>query len=415
MRQTLDTCVLTLAHEADFRALAARLVLSRRYLRGPVPQTVVVFDDAPAKERFCREYHAINLCRSIVALDLASILGAAAYATVQREYFLPAAIALPTLSADRRAVTECRWRTGGRQYQVLKKFYGAMNGPASCMRYWVSDAESFPFRPYNFSSLVRAHHVTATWYDDKHGCTWQHNLWGNAACNAMVGRRLDLLARHDKRVHSYPSKYAAQTAGVDQWWLYDRSVVQRAVDLVHASSGQPFWRFWWEWGTSSAPFYDQMASHFTSVAEKGGPPMPQTVFNLPDEIRGAFPDAHRACCACGADRSSAKALGDSWRDSDGEPCRDLKHLWSYCMQKHVGAEAIARFLVERMGLFGSWLEYQLAPLAIVNGHPGYSWCINNCFNNRTISLLRRARGTSVAKMLQDPLIRAAFDENKLHG
>ena len=118
------------------------------------------------------------------------------------------------------------------------------------MRYWVSDAESFPFRPYNFSSLVRAHHVTATWYDDARGCTWQHNLWGNAGCNAMVGRRLGLRAHLDNR--SYPSKYAAQTAGVDQWWLYDRSVVQRAVDLVQASSGQPFWRFWWEWGTSDA-------------------------------------------------------------------------------------------------------------------------------------------------------------------
>jgi hypothetical protein len=409
---TLDTCMLTLAHEADFLALAARLILSRRFVRGPVPQTVVVFDDAAAKEGFCREYHAANLCRSIVALDLAAILGETAYTTVQREYFLPAPSALPRLGADRRAATECRHRTGGRQYQALKKFYGAINGPASCLQYWVSDAESFPFRPYNFSSLVRAHHVTATWYEDKLGCTWQHNLWGSAACNALVARRLDLRAHRDG---PYPSKYAAQTAGVDQWWLYDRDVVQRAVDLVQTSGGQPFWRFWWEWGTSDATFYDQMARHFTSVAEQGGPPMPQTVLNLPDEIRKAFPGAHRACCACGAQKSSAKALSDSWRDSSGEPCRDLKHLWSYCMQKHESAQAIARFLVERLGMFGSWLEYQLVPLSIVNGHPGYSWCINNCFNNRTLSLLGRARGTPMAGMLQDPLIRAAFDENKLHG
>jgi len=409
--QTLDTCMLTLAHEADFRALAARLILSRRFLYGPVPQTIVVFDDTVSKERFCREYH--KLCHSIVALDLAAILGATAYAEVQREYFLPRDRALPRLGADRRAVTECGWRSGGRQYQVLKKFYGAINGPASCVRYWVSDAESFPFRPYNFSSLVRAHHVTATWYDDARGCTWQHNLWGNAGCNAMVGRHLGLRAHLDNR--SYPSKYAAQTAGVDQWWLYDRSVVQRAVDLVQASSGQPFWRFWWEWGTSDANFYDQMVHHFTSLAKQGGPQMPQTCLNLPDEIRSALPNAHRACCTCGANHSSAKVLGDSWRDSAGEPCRDLKHLWSYCMRKHAGAEAIARFMVERLGMFGSWLEYQLAPIAIVNGHLGYSWCINNCFNNRTLSLLSLARGTSIANTLQDPLIRAAFDENKMHG
>ena len=143
--------------------------------------------------------------------------------------------------------------------------------------------------------------------------------------------------------------------------------------------------------------------------------MPQTCLNLPDEIRSALPNAHRACCTCGANHSSAKVLGDSWRDSAGEPCRDLKHLWSYCMRKHAGAEAIARFMVERLGMFGSWLEYQLAPIAIVNGHLGYSWCINNCFNNRTLSLLSLARGTSIANMLQDPLIRAAFDENKMHG
>ena len=125
--------MLTLAHEADFLALAARLILSRRFVRGPVPQTVVVFDDAAAKEGFCREYHAANLCRSIVALDLAAILGETAYTTVQREYFLPAPSALPRLGADRRAATECRHRTGGRQYQALKKFTArSMGQPRAC-------------------------------------------------------------------------------------------------------------------------------------------------------------------------------------------------------------------------------------------------------------------------------------------
>ena len=80
---SLETCVLTVAHDPDFQALAARLVLSRHYLRGPKPTTVVVFDDIPARERFCEEFRASSLCRPIVALDLAAMLGAAAYSTVR--------------------------------------------------------------------------------------------------------------------------------------------------------------------------------------------------------------------------------------------------------------------------------------------------------------------------------------------
>ena len=411
-------CVLTLTNRQDFSALAARLLLSRRYLRGPAPKTVVVFDDLPDRQAFCSIYNATHVCHSIVALTLASMLGHANY-TRLRAAFFPEEEALgpdrrlvPAPGLDRRAVLDCPWRTGGRKYQALKKFYGAIHGPASCKRYFVSDAESFPFRPYNFSDLVRPHYVLSSWYEDRQGCTYTQNDWNGANCDTMLAQRLGLRIRHNS--HKLPVKHAAQNTAVDQFWMYEVSVVRRALALAEAASGLSFPWLWWEWGTSDVAFYNQMALHFAELAEAGGPLMPQRILSLPDAIQREMPEAHQACCTCHQNMST-KALSDSWRRDAGEPCHDLKHLWSYCMVRAVGAGRIAAFLIEQLGMFGTWFEYQLPPISVVNGHHGYSWCINNCFNNRTLSLLSKARGVSIAGMLSDPIVRGTFAEQKFHG
>ena len=82
----------------------------------------------------------------------------------------------------------------GANHQALKKFYGALHGPASCTHYFVSDSESLPFRPFDFKhsfQLISGNNLIATWYS-KPGCSLRQDDWLDPHCDAVVAQELGL-------------------------------------------------------------------------------------------------------------------------------------------------------------------------------------------------------------------------------
>ena len=107
----------------------------------------------------------------------------------------------------------CSPKFSGQCYQSLKKFYGATEGaPAHCTHFWLTDAETFPFRPYNFTDLTRLSFERAevtrpsgraaqrehlfrsvlSWYPDRFGCRAKQDMYGDASCGTWVAANLGL-------------------------------------------------------------------------------------------------------------------------------------------------------------------------------------------------------------------------------
>ena len=143
---------------AQFRAPRKALGRTAALAIGPVPTTVVVFDDSGASRDFCRRFAAACTTPGFVALNLQALVGDAAYAVAQGMLrtggYQSRERLRDTQHPNDALAKECFPKFGGQCYQSLKKFYAAADGPAHCGLYWVSDAESYPFRPFNLSALA---------------------------------------------------------------------------------------------------------------------------------------------------------------------------------------------------------------------------------------------------------------------
>lgn len=197
--------MLTPVHAPNFVHLARRLERTESLSLGPPPTTVVVFDDKPAARDFCRRFARACDTPNFVQLDLRALVGDEAYSAAQgmlktggwkaREQLRDQAHGNDPLAR------ECFPKFGGQCYQSLKKFYGAAHGPAHCTTYWVSDAESYPFRPFNLSALAaptaaaersRSFLLVPTWYPDRYGCTATTNLYDDGDCAVWIAASLKL-------------------------------------------------------------------------------------------------------------------------------------------------------------------------------------------------------------------------------
>jgi hypothetical protein len=153
------TCMLTPVHAPHFRHLAWRL--NRTYtLAAYAPTTVVVFDDAAAAAAFCERHPRECALPGVHSLQLAALLGDAMYA-VARSMLRTGGWAQRAQRRrqqwpDDSLAARCDPKYGGQCYQSLKKFYGAAAGPEHCRRFWVSDAETWPFRRYEWRVLAKA-------------------------------------------------------------------------------------------------------------------------------------------------------------------------------------------------------------------------------------------------------------------
>jgi len=179
--------MLTVSHAQHFPNLAFRLDRTYALASGTPPTTVIVFDDEDAIAEFCLK-HSHNCTQSwhvsVTKLALQQELGPTGYAEARR---LVAGRSVVTQGRANcrgqplpRSCVGCRLSSPGRSYQTIKKFYGAISprAPAHCLIYWVSDAESYPFRPYDFHSLMRwtvkvpevPFQLFSSWFPNQHAC-----------------------------------------------------------------------------------------------------------------------------------------------------------------------------------------------------------------------------------------------------
>lgn len=400
-----NVCMLTVVYEPDFVALAARLTLQRRFSVGSAqPTTVVVFDDRDAERAFCEPFR--DLCapanlEPIRRLALSELLGQNG-PTPNRTLYQWSRASLRYGSEfaqfQRKAskTSGCWNKRAGAVYQGLKKWYGALHSPPHCHHFFVADADSFPYRSFRWEStpLVAAgNHLTSHWFGSN-DCTFRHNDWSDPPCERLIAEHLQL---HPPQLREL--QFWSQSDVPDQFWFYSRALVADMVEKVELKLGMSFARAYVGWRFSDASFYNFWALQAAARAGLGEEwAHGNRNRNLPTEIERALPQAHNACCSCSGHRK-------------GRPCRRISDVVSPCMLRTAGPAQIASFLTDRLGVFGVWFQEHPLPASVIDAG-GPSWCVNNCFNQRMLALLRN---TSVAPDLDrmlaaSPVVRRAFEE-----
>ena len=352
-----DICMLAPVHAPNFGHLAHRLEQTELLAIGRVPTTVAVFDDPSESASFCRKFPRPCTSPHFVRLDLKSLVGS--------EAFLAAVGMLKTggaasreklrerLHAGDALARECFPKFGGQCYQSLKKFYGAADGPSQCRVYWVSDAETYPFRPFNWSTLVaktvsrpaaasstpattstRSSSSTAattatltttitttssaaaassandalhyhrhakpfllvpSWHENRYGCGATSNLYDDADCAVWISARLGL---DDGSVGEAgvpsSSRRAYQTIyDLNNWWFYERTMARALIDRTEMVTRQHFVPFF---ASLQVPDINFWRANFELLSRQTGSTMvSRDYLKL---VERAFPLAFERCCAC---------------------------------------------------------------------------------------------------------------------
>ena len=160
------TCMLVPVHAPHFDYLAHRVAATAALSSEPTPpMTVAVFDDEAAVSGFCSRFPAAcDNSSGLRTVHLHGLLGDSAYQTA-RARLIDAASPRSRCAIGGRcrcrggaelptACAGCRYKQGGRVYQALKKYYGVAFSRFGCDSFWVSDAETYPFRKFNFTELI---------------------------------------------------------------------------------------------------------------------------------------------------------------------------------------------------------------------------------------------------------------------
>ena len=386
MNVTPPLCLLTLAHAPHFPYLAGRLDLQAHFNTGPTPPTVVVFDDEAAQQEFCTTYS--GLCGTVLThpVTMTSLLGSAAVAQVRKILFQD----LCQHSCGSDPKFRCFRRSPERIYSTLKKFYGALyGGPPECESFFVSDAETFPVRPYHWQEETAGN-----------GGSFLMSLWGEqqdpgalevldapanlslvrnkvhwlkrqdqASCKRMTATRDDIdtncnwkTARLLNFTWGHKHRFFwRQNAVPTQFWVYSRALLAEMVAFVESTKGEPFYS-WFPWvRITDQGMYQTWAAHSAAEALARGVPPVQEVRNLLVSLKRSMPAAYAVCCPCPS------------------TCSNLGSTWS-CFSRHHGTLAVARIMAESVGVFGLYGADGFGPThPAFSQRPGPAWCINNCF------------------------------------
>ena len=261
---------------------------------GPIPTTIAIFDDAAAVATFCTRHADACAPRSrLVRSHLEGLLGEAAYREARQ---LLTSAQKPVLNPYRcRGANPlplecrgCRWRSVGRTYQSLKKFYGVAAAHApGCRFFLVSDAESYPFRTYDFAALAahtirmpppqtaagleetlpgearqkqwgrdasigastRVHRpftLMNSWYPNQHGCTSGMDMHTDGSCAELTGRLLGLQGSWSTTSGGGLARAYQTLFSYNDWWLYERGTArwmiartERVSEASHAIEPAP--------------------------------------------------------------------------------------------------------------------------------------------------------------------------------
>lgn len=351
-----DICMLAPVHGPNFERLSYRLEQTERLAVGPVPTTVAVFDDEGESASFCRKFPRSCAMPHFVRLNLKALVGNEAYRAASGMLRTGGSASRAKLR-DRlyggdELAQECFPKFGGQCYQSLKKFYGAADGPSRCRVYWVSDAETFPFRPFNWSELVAktvsrpaAANMVATtplagaalpdspsssssfaagrrhlkpyllvpsWHANRYGCGGTSNLYDDADCAVWISARLGLDAavvdhggasarksgRADERgagrVGALPTSGAYQTIyDLNNWWFYERTMARALIDRTEATMNQHFVPYF---ASLQVPDINFWRANFEYLSKQPGSTMASRDYLK--LVEKAFPDSFAQCCAC---------------------------------------------------------------------------------------------------------------------
>lgn len=389
-------CMLSPVHPPHFGLLAQRVELTYKLVDDAPPTLVAVYDDAAGAAQFCRRHATACQYPHFHQLNLQELVGPDAWPAAQgmlrtggwreREKLRD------RLWPGDPLARQCAAKFSGQCYQTLKKFYGAAAGPAHCQHYWVTDAESFPFRRYNFSEVAR-HSFEAdgrlfrhllSWYPSRWGCPHVQNLYSDASCGEWVASTLRM-TRYPEADFDTQGPAASAGAGavasplnvsigakmrqtmfdLNNWWWYDRRMVRAMIDRVEqVRGGQHFVRYFASLQTTDVAFFDYNFEHLVTL-----PSAPMAARSFLADIEAHLPAAFAACCACRGDPSR-------------RPCYTIDDLWGECFRRHASLRRIGRFIVERLGIFGLFGNLMAeAPRAVLAEllalEPRLSWAISN--------------------------------------
>ena len=414
MPATTRACMLVPVHAPNFAHLAKRIEATYRLAMGEPPTTVIVFDDEDQNAAFCRRHGLVCAQAQAVRLSLEALLGARMYRVARqmlmtggwqkreklRDESFRARDGRPFSRLREALARKCPAKFGGQCYQSLKKFYGAADGPEHCGIYWVSDAESFPFRKYNFSELVaysygsdgRPFHLGSSWYPRRWRCSVTHDLYGDASCGDLFAHTLKLRRFPESLAATNVSARNAQTRfSVSNWWMYERTMARALIDRVEHHSGQHFVDYFAPLQTSESVFWGLNVEHLITQ-----PGSTMGFVNLLEEAERTFPESFAACCACRA--------GSGRPREQGLPCLQLPDLWTSCFRRHASDAALASFFVERLGIFGLFgNEIESVPIGVLRADPRISWVVNNGFRWNSQKLVMAQLG--LAETLTSPFTR----------
>lgn len=225
--------------------------------------------------------------------------------------------------------------------------------------------------------------LTASWSRNRFGCTEGLDLHSDGSCAAVMSQQLRQLNGEGwGELRGGQPRRAMQTIfDINNWWVgYEPELVRWMINATERSSGVGFVEYWTTQGYVDAPFYSMHLLAAQRLLRYRMRPMRRAI-NLLDAIRRAFPTAFRDCCRCdrlrvtggrdGTRRSSLpRALGaealrriergygsleayERWqRAGQLRPCTELFDLLSPCFALHATPREIARFLVDKLGVFG---------------------------------------------------------------
>ena len=365
--------MLTPVYVAHFHHLEKRLLETARFAVGEVPTTVVVFDDAIAHAAFCtRHPKGCGGEVKMYPLNLKAMLGDDKYA-VARSMLASGNWRQRELRRNRTFGNDplsfaCAPKFGGQCYQSLKKYYGAAEGP--CSRYWVSDAETFPFRMYRWSQLVkvawpserRPFLVVPSWYPDRWGCTYTQDDYSDSSCGVWTASRLKLASFPDFTVSEtdVQKKMWQSRFDLNNWWLYDQRTARAMIDRTEQTAAMHFVDFFAPMMMTDIPFWRYHVEHLSLQFDAS-----LLTVNYFELLQTTFPEAYNACCQCRGDKTR-------------RPCYEFTDLWSPCFRSHASDVSLARFIVRDLGIFSVFgNEANKIPEGVLLADPRLAWVHNN--------------------------------------
>ena len=177
-------------HPPHFVPLSARLRLTQLLNSGPIVPIVVVFSSEFEHRDFCARFPTScdaettgfygtsmeQLLGDKNATEAAEMLGlslkdvrSGEKISIKKQRLVPPFNDF----MERERIGGCPKKAPGRTFQTIKKFYGAaFGGPQICTSFWVSDAESLPFRKHDLRKHLQTLNsqpgsILSSWWDEE--------------------------------------------------------------------------------------------------------------------------------------------------------------------------------------------------------------------------------------------------------